>query len=235
MTELSKGVYSDATLADLDPNDLLEKLTAAVQIALNQKLPPYIVSEGLDPWGTVAKDTATIGSINLGVCTAKAKASYKITNMKGLSSIVLSDLKTSPATSSGDITGTVTVNANLTTKLSSKVSGSVSAQCGILPKASVGISGTATATGVSGKGTGTFTAHIGTEGACFTALDISSLSLDYKDIEVRIDDLGIFNTVLKPLIDLLDVFFGDTLKGEISKVTKDELNDLVHDMLPICL
>ncbi len=213
-------------------NALIEKLLPI----LNASLPTYIEDAGLDPWDEVLSGKETLGKINLGICTAKVKAKYNIKNMKGLSSLVIQSLTVESMESSGEttVTGTMKLAAKLSSSLSAKIGGSVSAECGVV-KESIGISGKATAKGVTGQGNLTYTAELSVGSSCFTALKVKSLSLDYDDIKVEIDGLGIFNSFLQPLIDLIDVLFGDAIKGEVADALKPVFNDLIGKELPFCL
>lgn len=209
---------------------------------LNKELPPFIVSEGLDPMKTVVSGSDDLGKINLGICTAKAEADYSITNMKGLSSLVIETLTLDSCEINGDestdtlteVLGTLSVSARLTSNLSADVSGSIKASCdGISEK--VGISGTVTAKGVSGSGQGSFTATVAAHQSCCTKLTITKLNLNYKDIDVSIDGLGIFNDLLDPLVDAINDLFGSYIKDELSSVVKNVLNGLLKDTLPLCV
>lgn len=224
---------------------MLNELIAALLPVLNEALPPFIVSEGLDPMKTVVSDTVDLGSVDLGICKAKAEASYSITDMKGLSSLYIQELTVDLTSTKIDgdesteitteVVGSAYVEAKLTSNLSADVGGSIKASCsGISEK--VGISGKVTAKGVTGKGTADFTATISATKGCLTQLHITSLSLNYSDIDVSIDGLGIFNDLLQPLVDAINALFGSYIKDELSSVVKSVLNDLLKDdLLPYCI
>lgn len=221
-----------------DINALIEKLLPA----LNEQLPALIVSEGLDPLKNVVSGSDDLGSINLGICTAKAEAEYSIENMKGLSSLVVETLTLGTCEINGDasteaqtlVVGTMTLSAELTSNLSADVSGSIKASCGGISE-KVGISGTVIAKGVSGSGAASFTATVSANSACLTVLDITQLSLKYKDIDVNIDDLGIFNSLLQPLIDVINDLFGSYIEDALSPVVQGVLNSTLKDLLPFCI
>lgn len=217
-------------------------LLAELVPVLNEELPAFIVGEGLDPLKNVVSGTDNLGKINLGICTAEAKASYSITNMKGLSSIQIETLTLDSCEINGDestealtqVVGTLWVSAKLTSNLSADVGGSIKASCGGISE-KVGISGTVTAKGVTGSGAATCTATVAADQACCTTLTITQLSLNYKDIDVSIDGLGIFNDLLDPLVDLINDVFGSYIKDELSSITKSALNSLLKDTLPLCV
>jgi hypothetical protein len=217
----------------MDTTAIVNALIDALIPELNQELPQAIKDAGLDPWKTVVKGSETLGKIDLGVCKASAKASYSITDMTGLSSIEILSATASNLGGTTTVTGTLTMSARLNKSLSAKVSGKISAKCGVISD-SVKISGSATAKGVTAKATGDFTATIGTE-SCITTANITKLSLDYSDIDVKINGLGVFNSLLDELVDAVDDLFGNAIKGEISDALRPVFNDLLKDELPFCI
>lgn len=220
----------------MDVTKVLNALIAALIPTLNKALPPYIVSEDLDPWDDVVSGTETLGKIDLGICTASVKASYTIADMVGLSSVVITSMTVDTFDSANlpTVTGTLSMAAKLNKDLSAKVKGKVTAGCGGLSE-SVGISGKATASGVTGTGKGSFTATLDLPQSCFTEVKLTSLKLNYSKIHVDIDGLGIFNEFLQPLIDLINTVFGSAIKSEIAEALKPVLNDLIKDELPLCI
>lgn len=220
----------------MDINKVLNALIAALIPTLNTALPKLIVSEKLDPWPEVLSGTDTLGKIDLEVCTASVKASYAIKNMVGLSSIVITGmtLQTVDSSKMPIVTGVMNLSATLNKSLSAKLSGGVTAKCGIVGGTEK-ISGTAKATGVTGSGQASFTANLALPQSCLNEVKITTLKLDYKDIEVKIDGLGFLNEFLKPLVDLIDELFGNAIKGEIAAALKPVLNDLMKDELPLCI
>lgn len=239
-----------ATRKDVSTDAALDKLIAALLTALNKALVKAIVEGGYDPWKALPtdKEKKTLGTVNLLVCTAKAEASYTVTDMRGLSSLVITSMTRetvkdpSPAKTVSDsaprtVTGTLNVSAKLSKNLSAKVGGKITASCG-KAKESVGISGKVTAEGVTGTGKMNFTAEVSRPNCCFTKLSIvkNSFRLNYQDIDVDVDkDLGIFDAVLNPLIDLVNKYFGNKIKGEISKALEDPvLKDTLNGLVPLC-
>ena len=218
----------------MDATAIVNALIDAMLPALNAALPKAIKDAGLDPWKEVAKGSETLGKINLVVCTASAKASYSIKDMLGLSSIEITSADVTSLEGTTTVTGTLTMAAKLNKNLSAKLSGKVSASCGIVSE-SVGISGSVTAKGVTGKATGDFTATLSVEQSCMTSVKITKFSLNYSDIDVKVDGLGIFNSLLDPLVDAIDDLFGDAIKGEVADALKPVLNDLLADELPFCI
>jgi hypothetical protein len=218
----------------MDTTAIVNALVDALIPTLNEELPQAIKDAGLDPWKTVAKGSDTLGKIDLGVCKASAKASYSITDMKGLSSIEITGADVTSLSGTTTITGTLSLSAKLNKDLSARLSGKISAKCGVISD-SESISGTATAKGVTGKATGDFTATVGMPQSCLASVKITKFSLDYDDIKVKVDGLGIFNSLLDPLVDAVDALFGDAIKTEVADALRPVLNDLLADELPFCI
>ncbi len=220
----------------MDINQTLNALIAAFLPVVNKQLPQFIVNQGLDPWPEVASGEDTLGKIDLGLCTAKVKAKYTITDMKGLSSLFIESLTVQTVNSSGlpTVTGTMKMSAKLNSDLSAKVGGKVTAKCDGVGD-SVPINGKVTARGVTGTANVLYTATITDQKACLTELKVQDLKLDYKDVDAKIDGLGFLNDFLQPLIDLIDSVFGGFIKGELSTVVQDELNKLLKSDLPFCI
>lgn len=221
----------------VSPEDSINNLLQALLPILNKAAPALIVSENLDPMATVVSGSSTLGKINLGICKASCKASYSIKNMTGLSSLEILTLTLDSCTqdSNNPITynGTLSLTAKLNSTLSTKVSGKIKASCsGISDSAS--ISGTAKAKGCTGKGHATFVATISDQ-ICLKSMTLSSLSLNYSDIDIDIDGLGVFNSLLDPLVDALNDLFGSYIKSDLSDVVEGVLDDLLEDELPLCL
>jgi hypothetical protein len=221
----------------MDTDAILNALLDALLPDLNAALPKAIQDAGLDPWGTVAQGSDTLGKINLGLCTAKVKASYSIKDMTGLSSIEIlsATVETSTTAASGtQATGTMALKARLNKSLSAKVSGKLSASCGGISE-SVKISGKITAKGVTGKGKGPYAATLGVPESCLQSLELSTFSLDYSSVDISIDGLGIFNSFLKPLEDVVTQLFKDAITTEVANAVKPLLNSLIADELPFCI
>lgn len=220
----------------MDTNAVLNALVSALLPTLNSALPQYIKNAGLDPWKDVVSDKKTLGKINLGICKASAKASYSIKDMTGLSSLVILQMAvaTVDASQLPTVTGTLSMDAKLNSNLAAKVSGKITAGCGGINE-SVSISGKVTASGVRGTGKVEYVATIATPQSCFTRMQVNNLSLNYDHIKVELKGLGIFNSFMDPLVDVIDALFGDAIKGEISKALQPVLNDLIKSELPFCI
>jgi hypothetical protein len=220
----------------MDTIKILDSMLIALVPVLNQGIPQYIKNNNLDPWKDVYSGKKTLGKINLGICTASAKASYSIKDMTGLSSLVITEMKyvTRDDSQYPTVKGTIDMAVVLNSKLSAKVSGKITAGCGGINQ-SASISGKATAEGVIGKGKISYTAQLGVPQSCYTEMKINDLTLMYSDIDVEIKGLGMFNKFMDPLVDAVEGAFGDLIKGAIADALEPVLNDLIKDMFPFCI
>jgi hypothetical protein len=213
---------------------IVNALLQALLPAINQNLPALIKEEGLDPMKLVYEDDPTLASIDLGVCTAKLIAKYSIKNMTGLSSIWIDSATATDVTANGlHVTGNVSLAARLRSNLKADVSGGLRAKCGFIDE-SADIDGTATAIDVTGTGTGVLSATLDEQQACLTEVFIKQMKLDFKDINVKVDGLGVFNDYLNDLVDVIEAAFGSAIKSEVSRALTPVFNDLLASLLPLC-
>lgn len=225
-----------SSTTNTDYQTILNNLIEAFIPTLNDKLPDWISSQGLDPMASVISGDDTLGKINLGICTASAKASYDVKNMKGLSSLQIDSatLVIDDDASPSSITGTISMDAKLGDSLTTDAGGKIKAACGILSE-SVGISGSADASGVTGTIELNYTASVSSSEAELLNLDITSMSLNYSDLKVKIDGLGIFNDFLEPLEDLIFGVLGDWIKDTLSGVVEPIITSLLGDLVPFSI
>lgn len=216
---------------------LLNKIIANMLPTINSGIQRTITSNHLDPWGQVANGSDNLGSIDLGICDASANASYYVGNLQGLrsfaiNSIVISSIQTDPQDPS-KLNGAISLSASLSANLSASVGGEFEAKCGFIHP-SVGISGSAVVSGVSGGASGSFSASVNGSQVCLNSMTISALDINYSNISVNIDGLGIFNTFLSPLTSLIIGLFNGQIKGAISSALKPVLNTQANNALPQC-
>ena len=157
--------------------------------------------------------------------------------MNGLSSfsinsIVLSNAQTDPNDPT-KLVGNVAVTASLSSNLSAHVGGGIEAKCGFIHP-SVSIGGTATVSGITGSAGGTFFAGVNNNQVCLNSLTITALSVNYSNIDVSIDGLGIFNTFLSPLVDAIVGLFKGQILSAISSAITPILNSVVNGAMPQC-
>ena len=207
---------------------LLNALIRAKLPALNTALVTAIQYKRLDPMINVTSGSQTIGSIDLGLCTAEAVASYVLQNLTGLSTLRINSLVITSATTTPDgsaMHGNVQLNANIVSNLGIEVGGSFRAGCGFI-KPSVGIGGKVTISSVTVNATGDFDATIG-EQICLTHISIRNPGLNYNNINVNIDGLGIFNGLLHPL----ENFILGQVKGPIISLIEGAVTPAVNSAL----
>ena len=202
---------------------------------VNSAIQGVISSNHLDPWGHVAGSTDNLGHIDLGICTASASASYSITNMRGLSSFSIDSIviNSSQAGANNTITGDVSVSAHMGGNLSTGVGGKFTAGCGFIHP-SVGISGNATLSSITAHANGVYTASSINGQVCLTALDVRSLIVNYGSVHVDIDGLGIFNSLLGPLVDAITSLFNGQIKSAIGSAITPLIDEEIAKILPQC-
>jgi hypothetical protein len=215
--------------------DLLNALINAKLAEINTAVPAAIRNRGLDPMINVTSGSQTIGSINLGICTADATASSVLQNLNGLSTLRINSLVITSIITPKDglsLHGTVQLNATLTSNLGIHLGGSFRAGCGFL-KPSVGLGGNVTISSVSISANGDFDATVGNQ-ICLTHIEISNPGLNYGGINVNIDGLGIFNSLLHPLED----FILGQVKGPIISLIQGAvtpaINSALNGIFPQC-
>ncbi|HEU4390483.1 MAG TPA: hypothetical protein VFV34_21950, partial [Blastocatellia bacterium] len=93
------------------------------------------------------------------------------------------------------------------------------------------LSGTATASGVTGSGKVGFTANLSPAKSCLTQLRLTNFALAYKHLDVKIDGLGIFNDLLEPVVDVISLAFGTAISSLIAGALVPVLNDLMNGEL----
>jgi hypothetical protein len=215
--------------------DLLNALIKGKLPEINTTISSVIKSNGLDPIVNVASGAVTIGSIDLGLCTAEVIASYKLENLKGLSTFLINTLVITSATSSPDgseLYGTIQMNASLTSDIGIHVGGKLKAQCGVL-KSSIDIGGSVDVSSVTINAAGDFNASIGSS-ICLTEIDIMNPGLSYGKITIYIDNLGIFNKLLQPLEDLILNLVKGYVISSVQGLLTPVVNDAINGLLPLC-
>lgn len=216
---------------------LLNKMIQNMLPKINSGIQGAIKSGNLDPWGQVAHGSDTFGSINLGICHASIGANYNVNNMRGLSSFTINSLTVSNVHQDGGdaskLAGTLVLNAGLGSNLSAHAGGGVEAKCGFVHP-NVGIGGTATVSGATGNAVGTFTASTNGGKVCLNTISIGSMAIDYSDISVSIDGLGIFNSILSPLTSAISNLFRGPIRGAIGSAVQPIINSNINDALPQC-
>lgn len=213
-------------------NKLIEKNLPAI----NDKIDTGIDSGHLDPLVHVVSGDESLGSIDLGICTAHVGASYEVDNLRGLSGFTIDELQiTSGGTNPEDkseINGTVRLAASVKSSLKAGVGGSVSAGCGFLHK-SIGLSGSVTADSISAISQGTFQASVKGGEVSLNAVRLQQLSVNYGGTSINIDGLGFFNEFLHPLEDyILGKFKGD-IRSLIASSLTPVINNQIKEFLPL--
>lgn len=184
----------------------------------------------------VASGNKGLGSIDFGVFKAYANASYKVSDLKGLSSLLISRFEIVSIDLNPDdldaVFGKVQIEVKLCSDIQANLDGRVSADCGIMHE-EIGLSGTLKAPNVIAKSTGSLNAGINGVKLYVGSFDIIEFSMSYSHPDVYIADLGIFNNLLEPLEDALINFFNEDIKSLITTIMKSEVKEEVNKRLPL--
>lgn len=214
---------------------LLNQIIKQALPEINSGIQNEIKSNHLDPWGQVAHGSDRLGSINLGICEASANADYNVNNLRGLSSVEITNLEITSVQSQGNkFVGTVNMSAFLRANLSANVGGGIEAQCGFLHP-HVGISGSVNVSGTQMSGIGTFEASMDGDKVCLDSIVISRPTINFDNIDVHIDGLGIFNTFLHPLEDLIVGLFKTQISSAVANAVTPLVNNELKNVLSQCL
>lgn len=215
--------------------DLLNALIQAKLPQINGAVAAAIRSRGLDPMIHVTSGSQTIGRIDLGICTAEAVAGYALQNLTGLSHLHINSLAITSVTTTPDgsaLHGSVQLNATVTSNLGIHLGGSFKAGCGFI-KPSVGLGGNVTITSVSINASGDFEATIGPQ-LCLTQIEVKNPGLNYGNINVDIDGLGIFNSLLHPLENFILGLVKGPVIGLIENAVTPAVNNALKGIFPQC-
>jgi hypothetical protein len=216
---------------------LLNQIIQNMLPQINSGIQSTIRNNHLDPWGQIASGNDKLGSLNIGICDASAWANYNVGNMRGLSainvnSIILSQTQPDPNDPS-KLLGVIQVNASMGGNLSANLGGGVEAKCGFIHP-SVGISGSATVSGLTASAAGFFSASVNGNNVCLNSISMSNMNLNYGKLDVYVNGLGIFNTFLSPLIQLFTNLFKGQINSAIANALKPMINGQVNSLMPQC-
>lgn len=212
---------------------LLNRLIKNILPEINSGIRVAIKSNNLDPWGQIAHGTNTFGYIDFDICEASVSANYNIKNMIGLSYFNIDSLEITSAqegTTPSQLVGAVSMNASVS-YFSSEAGGGFEAKCGLF-QPSIGISGKAIVDRVTAVATGSFTANIDKDKICLSAITLSTVSINYEDLDIYIDELGLFNSFLRPLIDEIAELFKWQIRGAISSAITPIINNELINVMP---
>lgn len=202
---------------------------------LNSAIDSQITANGMDPMRSVKSGSASPGSIDLGICTASASANYGLSDLTGLSSFNIGSLEITNShttNNGGTLIGSVAMSASLKSSIAITIGGSLKAGCGFLSD-SIGLSGRVSITGVTLGATGDFTATVG-EQICLTEMHLGHIGINYANVSVHINDLGIFNILLTPVVDLIAGIVKGPVISLIEGAIGNPINSAISGFLPQC-
>jgi len=217
--------------------ELLNQMIKNMLPQINGGIQQTIKIQNLDPWGQIAHGNETLGSIDIYVCDASVGANYNIGNMQGLSSItinsiILSNTQTDPD-NPDKLLGNISVDASMSQNLNARLGGNVEAKCGIFHP-NVDISGSATVSGLRASAAGFFSASVNDESVCMDSISMSNMDINYGDLSIDVDSLGIFSFLVNPLVNFIAGTFKGPITGAIANALKPVINGQVNGVLPQC-
>jgi hypothetical protein len=214
---------------------ILDAALAGLTKSVNEKLPDIIKEKGLDPIRNVVDGEEIIGKINLWFCTAKVSAPYNITDLIGLSTIHIDQMKSDHVSGSfKSFAASISIPMNLKDDLTANVGGSLYAGCGIIHK-TVKLKGKANISKLTIK------SHASLEGSAMIIgrkivideIKIDDLDIDYRSINIKITSfLGIFGFLSVPLTALLSRVLKKYITGNLETILQDAVNQSISELMP---
>ena len=209
----------------------------------NALLPAKIKAAGMDPM------TKPIGgkvglNINLGVCKASLKASYSVTNVKGLSALQLATMSYKSGTSgAGGSLSLETASSVLPIGVTADLQGVASVGCGI---PDIKLTGTVTGSNLAGSMVGPTTLsikNIGTAAApklqaAISSMKVESFSPKFETVIVKLNQLpaaaelvseGLQKEIEKDFHNQIIALAGPMMKGQVEEALAKQL-PLVIDL-----
>ena len=218
--------------------EIIQPILDNALAGINAAMSDGIKAAGLDPWKDVLTESITLGKIDLPIGKAKAKLEASINEVTGLSSLEIDSLTVESANlellreSNVSLSWKCAFHSELTAQLD----GTVSATLGNLSP-SVGLDGSASITGLTG--TGEATAGVKAQLSfktpfCVTGFEVSSVSVSYEDVIVKVDGLGELNDILQHVSHAVQEMVGRTITVKVPPVIQSAVHDAIKGILPFC-
>lgn len=218
--------------------------------AINREIPDYINKKGLDPMDNIYF-TETLGSIDCFNAAKKkaekvdVKAKYTVSNCRGLSSLLISCFKimsveNKDAPDPGYLPYAIDGRVQIKVKLSKNITADIKdlciyAECPSVPNFKS--SGTITASNVTATARSLLEIRIKDKEDAQICIKsyISDLKVDYVSLDVKINEAGKLNPVLKPFEDVLLNLLKPRIKSKIEDNTKLAVEKILSEYLPLCV
>lgn len=208
---------------------LMQAYTDNLVKELNQQLPSLIEEAHLDPLKKVLSEHKDLANFDLGFITTGVSTDYTLTDLTGLSSLTIANIDNTHLT--GGIK-TFNIKAEmplfLTNDLHADISGDMRSRVGFFGQ-SVTISGSAKVKNITLDSTISLQGHISllSKTIHFKSLEIDNLSLNYDEIRIRVNGLGVFNRFVSPFSMVLSRI----LKSYLTKAADKEIIAVVNAKL----
>ena len=212
---------------------------------INTNLDNGIIDNNMDPWGQAAYGSQTFTDIDLGVCRAESNGNFAVQNLTGLSTLNISDFEEVAVLSppsygydmyhgDGQCKGTIG-------PMSADLNGYVRAHCGVIgahvnPTGFISIGGIAFTMDFEVNVSGT--PEPSDNEFCINSLNVAGIEeFDLVgNIDVQIDGLGIFQSLLEPIINwVINNLLKSVLEGAIIMAILNSMNQELNSNLPTCI
>jgi endonuclease/exonuclease/phosphatase family metal-dependent hydrolase len=218
----------------LDPYKTINAMADHLVDSINGMIPGYIESKGYDPMASVASSRTTLGKIKLAPkIKAKATADYSIKNLRGLSSIRITEIIIDEVNySDTEVNGTLFLSGVFDSDLKADVTGKIEAKAAGV-KEKVKIKGTAIAKGARTNGNGYYSASLSIRQSSLDDVEVTRLQLNWSNLKVNISGLGFFNKYLNDVEDLVESLYISKLKSAITDSVLLSVNRVIDKNLPL--
>lgn len=216
--------------------DIKKKIKELVLKTINQKIRKAIQGQGLDPYQNVAHFDANIGKIEYKGIGVSADASLSLSNLRGLSSLEMTDL----TFTDGDfkiihdshVTGDFAFkfNADLTLDIEGKITAGL-----IIGSLKESVEAELIDSGASLTGSANFTFGKITSPE-IKDVHLNVLQLDIGDVKVNINgSLGVFEPLANKFISFVEDKFKEEVQNQVMTGLKLAIQKVIDAALPIKL
>ena len=231
-----------APAAPANPNALPANFIAGLNAGssgmiakINALLPAKLKSTGMDPLKPIAGKVEK--NINIAICKISLKASYSVTNIKGISTLQIATMSYKSGTSVNGVMNLETTSTVVPFGITGDLEGTASVGCGI---PDIKLTGTVTGNNLAGSMVGPTTLtikNLGTDAAPkmqanITSMKIESFAPKFESVIVKLKDLpaaaevvseGLQKEIEKDFHNQILAMSGPMMKGQVEEATAKQL------------
>jgi hypothetical protein len=217
------------------------QIQSEVEGLFHQSIPKFntaidqaIAQKGMNPLGHLLSDSQTIGIANLGLCQARANASFSIVDVTGLNqahitSLTVGTLHPKNSTQT-EFYGTFSMQGTIPT-IQSHVTGRMEASCAFIHP-SEGIDGTLDSVATFTV-SGAFTVTVSGNNLSIVQMSVQSVNVLLTQENFHLNNLGILNELQVPLEDCIVNAYKYRGKQTLQSMFFTALQDGFQKMLPL--